>query len=247
MLLKGINKRVIVIKNPESEIFEEAYFIIRSGGAKGAFKQSKSNDNEMVLEANRIISDYHNQQKSIIEKNGVASSIGGDLSELDNFLNNSVKNDTVNKIKNINSISNAGKPQKNKKDNKTGKANRADKSEKLNETKKTEINAVSSENPNLNSNDETFDDDIFFENMHGGTEKYNNFSNLYYDPESAYYKKENDPNKSAFQFLSSKKIKKPKKERMKNIPVPSKSFFVGVGFMSAVIILIRLVEMIVVG
>lgn len=58
MLLKGINKRVIIIKNPESEIFEEAYFIVKN---KSIFNQAKEND--MVLEANRIISDYSRQQK----------------------------------------------------------------------------------------------------------------------------------------------------------------------------------------
>ena len=58
MLLKGVNKRVIIIKNPESEIFEEAYFIVKN---KSIFNQA--NENEMVLEANRIISDYSRQQK----------------------------------------------------------------------------------------------------------------------------------------------------------------------------------------
>ena len=58
MLLKGVNKRVIIIKNPESEIFEEAYFIVKN---KSIFNQAK--ENEMVLEANRIISDYSRQQK----------------------------------------------------------------------------------------------------------------------------------------------------------------------------------------
>ena len=58
MLLKGVSKRVIIIKNPESEIFEEAYFIVKN---KSIFNQAK--ENEMVLEANRIISDYSRQQK----------------------------------------------------------------------------------------------------------------------------------------------------------------------------------------
>ena len=58
MLLKGVSKRVIIIKNPESEIFEEAYFIVKN---KSIFNQAK--ENEMVMEANRIISDYSRQQK----------------------------------------------------------------------------------------------------------------------------------------------------------------------------------------
>ena len=42
MLLKGVNKRVIVIKNPESEIFEEAYFIIRSSNIINGLYFSKN-------------------------------------------------------------------------------------------------------------------------------------------------------------------------------------------------------------
>ena len=64
MLLKGVNKRVIVIKNPESEIFEEAYFIVKN---KSIFNQAK--ENEMVIEANRIISDYSRQQKTSLGDN----------------------------------------------------------------------------------------------------------------------------------------------------------------------------------
>ena len=58
-LLKGVNKRVIIIKEPQSEIFEEAYFIMRSG--KGLIKTPKEND--MVAEANRILSAYNSQRE----------------------------------------------------------------------------------------------------------------------------------------------------------------------------------------
>ena len=63
-VLKGINKRVIVIKNLNSELIEEAHFILKNG--KGALKTSK--ENEMIVEANRIISEYHSQQRQIAEK-----------------------------------------------------------------------------------------------------------------------------------------------------------------------------------
>ena len=195
MLLKGVNKRVIVIKNPESEIFEEAYFIIRSNNIKGVFKQSK--ENEMVIEANRIISDYHSQQKKIIEKNGISSSIGGDMTELDNFLNK--KNDTATKI---NDMSSSVKP------------------------------GINNTTAHL-SDEEIFEDEKFFENMQDNTGKYNKYDK---------YDKEETPFKSAFNFISSKKIRG---GLFGNIPFPPKSFFVGVGFMSAVIILIRLIELIV--
>jgi len=173
MLLKGVNKRVIIIKNPGSEIFEEAYFILKSSNIKGAFKQS-SKENEMVIEANRIISDYHNQQKSV-------SGSAGDMAELDNFLNM--------------------KPDKNK----------------LSETQK--LTRIPEE-------------DVFTEEKSAAGKfdfyDYNRYS-------------EKSPRKSAFKFLASKKIKK---IRIGNIPMPPKSFFVGVGFMSAVIILIRLIEVV---
>ena len=205
ILLKGVNKRVIIIKNPESEIFEEAYFILKSSAIKGIFKQSK--DNEMVIEANRIISDYHNQQRSIIEKNGIASSIGGDISEFDNLLNiNNNISQTDKSDKKINNINNTGKPDKNKED-------------KINHS----MSNISDE--------EIFEDEKFFENMQNNTNKYNNF---YKNPDFIGYK-------PAFNLISSRKVK------FKHIPIPPKSFFIGIGFMSLIIILIRLIEYIILG
>jgi hypothetical protein len=210
MLLKGVNKRVIIIKNPGSEIFEEAYFIVKSGNAKSAFKQSK--ENEMVIEANRIISDYHNQQRSIIEKNGIASSIGSDMPELDNFLNvkkenaGNINNNTENTGKSEKKINNIEKTDKNKKEN------------KLNDVR-TRI-----------TDDGIFEDENFFDNIQNPTDKY------YRNPDFIGYSEGEKICKPAFGFISSKKI------RRKNIPIPPKSFFVGVGFMSAVIILIKLFE-----
>ena len=211
MLLKGVNKRVIIIKNPGSEIFEEAYFIIKSGSVKGAIKQSK--ENEMVIEANRIISDYHNQQRSIIEKNGIASSIGGDMAELDNFLN--VKKDGGNNINNFNNIDKAQKPDKNKKENKVA------------EVKNIEINQSMADL----TDEEIFEDEKIFENMQNNANKYEGF---YQNFDFVGY--EEDKYKYAFDIISTKK------PRRKSIPIPPKSFFIGVGFMSAIIILIRLIE-----
>ena len=238
MLLKGVNKRVIVIKNPESEIFEEAYFIIRSNNIKGAFKQSK--ENEMVMEANRIISDYHSQQRSIIEKNGIASSIGGDMTELDNFLNR--KNDTATKINNIGN--NNGKTKKLDKSEKTDKINKFKKENsngndiekgmdfKFDNSQKTEIN-----NPTVNLSDEEL-----FENMHSSAEKHGNICRNAEFAQFGNYEKNANSFKSAFSFISSKKSRRGLSE---HIRLPPKSFFAGIGFMSAVIILIRLIEFIV--
>ena len=151
-MLKGVNKRVIIIKNPESEIFEEAYFIVKN---KSIFNQAK--ENEMVLEANRIISDYSRQQKIT-----------------------------------------AG------------------------ESKKNEKKA-----PRL-SDEELFDDSDFFAKENFGDS--NNLSKLVYPAQSP-----------AFKLVSSKRIRKLK---LPGFKAPPKSFFIGVGFMSAIIIAARILEFI---
>ena len=153
MLLKGVNKRVIVIKNPESEIFEEAYFIVKN---KSIFNQAR--ENEMVLEANRIISDYSRQQK-------------------------------------ISAGENKGKNEK--------------------------------KTPGF-SDEELFDEIDFFEK--GGAGDADKLSKLVYPVHS-----------SGFGFISSKKIRK---LRLPSLKVPPKSFFIGVGFMSAIIIAARVLEFI---
>jgi len=218
ILLKGVNKRVIIIKNPESEIFEEACFVLKSSGGKGIFKQSK--DNEMLIEANRIISDYHNQQRSIIEKNGVTSNIGGDMSELDNFLN--INNNTGYAAGNDVAIDDNS--DKTKDDKYIGL--------KKNNDGQASINHSMSHM----SDEDIFEDDKFFENMQGNAGKYNGF---YKNSDYTGYKNESKKYKPAFSFISSKRL------RFGIIPVPPKSFFIGVGFMSAVIIIIRLIEYIV--
>jgi hypothetical protein len=73
-VLKGINKRVIIIKNLNSEIIEEAYFILKSGRG---FKSAK--ENEMVAEANRIISEYHSQQRQLADNGGSARETNAEL------------------------------------------------------------------------------------------------------------------------------------------------------------------------
>ncbi len=46
-MLKGAQKRMIVVKTADSRIFEEAYFVMRG--------ESTSSNSDMVGEANRII------------------------------------------------------------------------------------------------------------------------------------------------------------------------------------------------
>lgn len=48
--MRGYQKRVIFLKHTGSRIFDEAYFVVSPSG-------EKSCENDMVLEANRIIED----------------------------------------------------------------------------------------------------------------------------------------------------------------------------------------------
>ena len=54
-MIKGYSKRVIVVKNPSSDYFDEAYFILKERFA--AQKTIPSCETKMIDEANRIISD----------------------------------------------------------------------------------------------------------------------------------------------------------------------------------------------
>jgi hypothetical protein len=55
MIYKGIQKRIILLKNTGSDYFEEAYFIIKDE-ADGKSVPS-GDENDMIKEANRIISE----------------------------------------------------------------------------------------------------------------------------------------------------------------------------------------------
>ena len=54
MIYKGCQKRMIMLKNTGSELFEEAYFIL-----KESKNGSLANENDMIKEANRIVCDNH--------------------------------------------------------------------------------------------------------------------------------------------------------------------------------------------
>ncbi len=51
-MIKGCTKRVIVVKDVSSDIFEEAYFILRPTSANTKVKKSES---DIISEANRIV------------------------------------------------------------------------------------------------------------------------------------------------------------------------------------------------
>ena len=49
-MIKGCQKKIIMLKNTGSEIFEEAYFILSESADKSNLSQS-----DMIAEANRIV------------------------------------------------------------------------------------------------------------------------------------------------------------------------------------------------
>ena len=53
-MLKGAQKRMIVVKTTESKIFEEAYFVMR--------REYTGMEGDMVAEANRIIEGYEEKR-----------------------------------------------------------------------------------------------------------------------------------------------------------------------------------------
>lgn len=67
-MIKGNNRRVILLKNTGSEIFDEALFFLRDG----AEKDDSIGEGDMINEANRIVSsnllvEYCSSRKKIIK------------------------------------------------------------------------------------------------------------------------------------------------------------------------------------
>jgi len=265
MLLKGVNKRVIIIKNPESEIFEEVYFIVKSG--KGFFKQVK--ENEMVMEANRIISDYSRQQKNLIEKEkhekqGKSDSTGStdNADNADNTDNTEIS-DKLDKLDTPDKVDKTDKTDKST--DISGMTADIDRflNDKIQSLEKPNINAKSNSksNPNPMSNltdEEIFEDGILPESDYCA-------HTFDYLPSSIISDISNDTNvdnvsgisgisgisnisdiygtNPKFKLISSKKSRKFRKHGL-SLSLPPKSFFAGIGFMSAVVIAIRVLEFI---
>lgn len=63
-MYKGCQRKMIMIKNPGGDLFDEAYFILK----EKAVKKQSLNDHDMIAEANRIVgenmlSDYTEKKK----------------------------------------------------------------------------------------------------------------------------------------------------------------------------------------
>lgn len=58
-MVKGINKQVIVVKNPDPRLFEEAIFILREGALSGG-----ANPEQVLREAQQAAKSYVSRSKA---------------------------------------------------------------------------------------------------------------------------------------------------------------------------------------
>ena len=49
-MVKGVTRRVVIVKSPDRELFDEAYFIVREGAPEGVTAE------DLIAEARRITS-----------------------------------------------------------------------------------------------------------------------------------------------------------------------------------------------
>ena len=70
-MLKGIQKKMVVLNIQDSKIFESAYFIM-----KNQVKLTPPDDNAVLLEANRIVSESlpKKKKKHFFKRNNTAKS-----------------------------------------------------------------------------------------------------------------------------------------------------------------------------
>jgi len=62
-MIKGVQRKMIVVKTDNSNVFETAYFVLRSDSDK-----SKSDAMDMLSEANRIVNEGNESKKQKREK-----------------------------------------------------------------------------------------------------------------------------------------------------------------------------------
>ena len=54
-MLRGSQKRMIVVRTRDSRVFEEAYFVMRRGAEKTGVRNADADELDMLWEANRIL------------------------------------------------------------------------------------------------------------------------------------------------------------------------------------------------
>lgn len=78
-MIKGCTKRVVVVKDVQSDIFEEAYFILRPGTNKN---KAQTRENDIITEANRLVvgkSDFCDTHHVTLKKENKAKRRGRDV------------------------------------------------------------------------------------------------------------------------------------------------------------------------
>ena len=69
-MIKGCTKRVVVVKDVQSDIFEASYFILRPRSEKS---KTKARETDIISEANRLVigkSDFNGSHCVTLEKSG---------------------------------------------------------------------------------------------------------------------------------------------------------------------------------
>lgn len=66
-MLRGSQKRMIVVRTRDSRVFEEAYFVMRRGADKPGIQNSDADELDMLWEANRIL------ESSLAKSKGTAT------------------------------------------------------------------------------------------------------------------------------------------------------------------------------
>lgn len=67
-MLKGCQRKIIVLKNTGSNIFEEAYFVIRESAGRAHISEA-----DMIAEANRIIKENGTASSALPKKKWMSS------------------------------------------------------------------------------------------------------------------------------------------------------------------------------
>lgn len=68
-MIKGCTKRVVVVKDVQSDMFEEAYFILKPQSAK---RKGPSNQGAFLTEANRLVSQNCDLSGVFVKSSGQA-------------------------------------------------------------------------------------------------------------------------------------------------------------------------------
>ena len=76
-MLRGSQKRMIVVRTRDSRVFEEAYFVMRRGADKEGVRNADADELDMLWEANRILESSLPKPQGRIPSSARAPSVKG--------------------------------------------------------------------------------------------------------------------------------------------------------------------------